>query len=77
MTLIQSSILNHFALISLSAVDYSNALKLVAGENLTSGIIYDALHLVGARRHGCDHLLTLNLKHFQAIDPGDSRITQP
>jgi predicted nucleic acid-binding protein len=27
--------------------------------------------------HGCDNLLTFNLRHFQALAPGDPIIVQP
>jgi predicted nucleic acid-binding protein len=55
----------------------SEALALTVHQGLSSGAIYDALHLVGARAAGCDELLTFNLRHFHALAPGDPMVVQP
>ena len=75
--LIGNSILSHFTIIPLGAKEYQDALDLTISRNLSSGAIYDALHLTGARSAGCTKLYTLNLRHFQALAPGDSLITGP
>lgn len=67
----------HFEVIPLTADSYAEALDLTVRQGLASGAIYDALHLTGARSAGCDHLLTLNLKHFQALAPADPLILLP
>lgn len=67
----------HFEVIQLTAEMYAEALDLTVRQGLASGAIYDALHLTGARSAGCDHLLTLNLKHFQALAPADPLILLP
>lgn len=67
----------HFEVIQLTAEMYEEALDLTVRQGLASGAIYDALHLTGARSAGCDHLLTLNLKHFQALAPADPLILLP
>jgi predicted nucleic acid-binding protein len=75
--LIRKSILDHFTLIPLSTGEYLDAMNLTVAKNLASGAIYDALHLVGARSAGCTMLYTLNLRHFQALAPGDPLIMPP
>jgi len=75
--LIQQSILACFTLIPLSADDYGDAMQLTVRQNLASGAIYDALHLIGARRAGCSALYTLNLRYFRSLAPGDSIIASP
>lgn len=75
--LVERSVLGHFTLLALEVCDYADALALTARRNLASGAVYDALHWVGAVRAGCTNLLTLNLRHFQALAPGDPRIRRP
>ena len=75
--MIQHSVLVHFKVIPLTAKNYADALALTVLQGLSSGAIYDALHLVGARSSGCDVLFTFNLRHFRALAPGDSIIVQP
>jgi predicted nucleic acid-binding protein len=75
--IIAKSILKHFNLIPLGAGDYHDALELTIARNLASGAIYDALHVIGARTAGCGTLYTLNLRHFQALAPGDPLISSP
>jgi predicted nucleic acid-binding protein len=75
--LIDSSVLPHFSLIPLGPAQYRDALRLAASQNLPSGAIYDALHLVGARAAACETLYTLNLRHFLALAPGDPLISSP
>ncbi|MCC5838798.1 MAG: PIN domain-containing protein [Opitutales bacterium] len=75
--IIQQSILPYFTLIPQSAADYREALQLTVQQNLSSGAIYDALHLVAARSVGCTALYTLNLRHFRSLAPGDSIVASP
>ncbi len=75
--LIQQSILTHFTLIPLGTSEYHEAMRLTVGQNLSSGAIYDALHVAGARSAGCTRLYTLNLRHFRALAPGDPMISSP
>ncbi len=75
--LIDHSVLPHFALIPLGSAEYQEALHLTVAQNLMSGAIYDALHLVGARAANCKKLYTLNHRHFRALAPGDSMIVSP
>ena len=38
----------------MTAKDYRNAMKITTDSGLASGAIYDALHLCGARKAGCE-----------------------
>lgn len=75
--LIETSVLKYFEQIPLGPKEYRDALRLVVRQNLASGAIYAALHLVGARVATCQTLYTLNLRHFQAIAPGDPILATP
>ncbi len=75
--LIQKSVLSHFTLIPLGPQEYLDAIALTVATNLSNGAIYDALHLIGAKSAGSTALYTLNLRHFQALAPGDSLILPP
>jgi predicted nucleic acid-binding protein len=75
--LLDSSILPHFTIIPLNTESYKEAIELTATQHLASGAIYDALHIIGARSTQCQQLLTLNLKHFKALAPGDTMIIAP
>lgn len=75
--IIRQSILAYFSLIPLSADHYCDAMQLTVKQNLASGAIYDALHLIGARSAGCTTLYTLNLRHFRSLAPDDSIIASP
>ena len=75
--MIQCTVIKKFQIIPLGAKEYEEALNLVVLGNHSSGAIYDALHIVGARSTRCDKLYTLNLRHFQALAPGDPLIEPP
>jgi predicted nucleic acid-binding protein len=75
--IILQSILPYFILIPLSADHYRDAMQLTVKQNLASGAIYDALHLIGARSAHCTALYTLNLRHFRSLAPDDSMIVTP
>ncbi len=75
--MLQQSLLAHFRIVSLTAKHYAEALSMTVQRGLSSGAIYDALHLVGARAADCDGLLTFNARHFRILAPGDSLVVEP
>lgn len=75
--MVEKSVLTQFEIVPLSAQHYAEALELTVQRGLSSGAIYDALHLVGARAARCDALLTFNRRHFEALTPGDPLVVQP
>lgn len=61
----------------LSARHYERAVDRVAVLGLSSGSIYDALHLECAEAAGCRRLHTYNLGHFQRLDPKALTVLAP
>ncbi len=53
--------------LALVATDYSAAFDLVCASGSGAGAIYDALHLVAARRAKAERLVTLNVRHFRSL----------
>ena len=75
--IIGNSVLGHFTIIPLGVKDYQDAIDLAVTRNLSSGAIYDALHIAGARSVGCVTLYTLNRRHFEGLAPRHSLISGP
>ena len=75
--ILRDSVIAHFTVVPLMTKHYTEALALAALRNVSSGAVYDALHLVGARSAGCKVLYTLNLRHFRALAPDDPLIAAP
>lgn len=67
--LIEVNFSQRLKVVSLSQADYHKAPKLVAGLGRISGQIYDALHLIAAKKEGCERLYTYNHRHFIGLDP--------
>ena len=67
--LIEVNFSRRLKVISLTQSDYHKALRLVASLGRISGQIYDALHLIAARKEGCELLYTYNHRHFTGLDP--------
>jgi predicted nucleic acid-binding protein len=57
----------HLDPLPLRTADYVGALDLVCPSTLGAGAIYDALHLVAARRARAERLVTLDVRHFRAL----------
>lgn len=66
--LIEANFHRRLKIVSLTQSDYHKALRLVAGLGRISGQVYDALHLLAARKEGCERLYTYNHRHFQGLD---------
>lgn len=75
--LIEANFVSRLTILPLSPADYTHALQHVARLGLTSGIIYDALHLRAAETSGCERLYTYNTAHFNRLQPQGLLITQP
>lgn len=67
--LIEANFIQRLKVISLTQSDYHKALRMVAGSGRISGQVYDALHLIAAKKDGCECLYTYNHRHFQGLDP--------
>ena len=60
--LIEANFTRKLEIVELKKSDYLAALRMCADIGRTSGQIYDALHLIAAKKAGCDKLYTYNLK---------------
>ena len=75
--LVQESILGRVAAVPLTAADYARALTRVADGGLTSGAVYDALHVCCAERMSIDRILTYNVRDFERCRPRGPVVTAP
>jgi predicted nucleic acid-binding protein len=75
--LIETNFINKLQVVDLRKSDYQSALRLCADRGRISGQIYDCLHLVAAKKAGCDHLLTYNLRHFESLHPEGIQVSTP
>ncbi|HEY5792030.1 MAG TPA: hypothetical protein VIS74_01950, partial [Chthoniobacterales bacterium] len=70
-------VFSRLEVIELAAADYRNALVLSAGRGLTSGVIYDALHVLCAMKSHCERIYTYNVSHFRRLAPEALTICLP
>jgi predicted nucleic acid-binding protein len=64
-------------IVALSARLYDRAITRVAAQGMSSGVIYDALHLEAAEHADCRRLHTYNLGDFQRLDPQNIVLLAP
>lgn len=79
-SLVTRTLAPHLDPLPLRAADYLAAFDLVCESTLGAGAIYDALHLVAARRARAERLVTLNPRHFRTLvgaAPGWPQIEEP
>lgn len=74
--LIEANFLERLTLVNLTSGETLKAIRLAAGLGKLSGQIYDALHVIAARKAKCTRIYTYNLKHFQSLAP-DLEVTTP
>lgn len=75
--LITESIFPGWTVVDLTRDDYLKALELVASRGLSSGIIYDALHVTAALKAGCSRIYTYNIDHFSSLTSGEIEVSSP
>jgi predicted nucleic acid-binding protein len=56
-------------IVDLTAADYQDAIDRMVEQDLSSGAIYDGLHLVAAERIGANELVTFNGRDFRRMPP--------
>ena len=76
-SLIEESLVKNLEILPIATQTYLSSIRRVSNMGMTSGIIYDALHLEMAESSGCTELLTYNLKDFRRLDPQKIRIVSP
>lgn len=67
---IEENVLKHFQIVTLSGSDYVEVIQNAASRGIQGGTTYDALLLRTATKANAGRILTLNLKHFQAVAAG-------
>ncbi len=76
--LLDESVMPFVKTVALSGKDVLTALRDARSRGVRGGAVYDYLHLVAARKAGLARLITLDLRHFQALArAGDPRIEAP
>jgi len=63
--------------IELTTGQYSKAIQRVSDLNLSSGVVYDALHLICAEEADCSRLYTYNHRHFERLRPKRVQLSLP
>jgi predicted nucleic acid-binding protein len=76
-SLIEESLVKNLEILPIVTQTYLSSIRRVSNMGMTSGIIYDALHLEMAESSGCTELLTYNLRDFRRLDPQNIRIISP
>ena len=71
------SIAGRLSILPLSPELYLETLTRTGTLGLRSGIIYDALQLVGAETAQCERIYTYNLKDFNKLDPQQLLVSAP
>jgi len=65
--LLRRNFTRDLAVLPLSTDDYTAAVERIASLGLSSGAVYDALHLIAAERQKCERLFTSNLADFNRL----------
>jgi predicted nucleic acid-binding protein len=76
-SIIEESLVKKLQILQIDTQTYLSAIRRVSNKGMTSGIIYDALHLETAESSGCTELLTYNLKDFRRLDPRSILVVSP
>lgn len=75
--LIEDTIVERIAIVSIGEKDYRAVLGDVAALGLSSGAIYDALHAHCARKEHVDQILTYNLVDFERFELNGIPVAAP
>lgn len=74
--LIETNFLKRLRILNLTQADTLAAIKQTSASGGISGRVYDALHVVAARKADCRRIYTYNLDHFRLL-ASDMEITTP
>ena len=75
--LVSESVAGRLAVVDLREADYLEAISLIGKRGLSSGAVYDALHVVAAMKSGCERILTYNVRHFRQLAPEHITVVTP
>ncbi len=75
--IIEVSLMKKLTVLTISEGVYLKAIRNVADSGFRSGMVYDALHVACAESGGCERIYTLNLKHFERLNPNGVEVLSP
>jgi len=75
--LIDETFRSRLTILDLPGRVYEESIRRASSLGLVRGVVYDALHLVGAERNGCERLYTHNVSRFQRLNPVRVQIATP
>lgn len=67
--LIETNFVKRLKISTLSQADTMRALRMTCASGGISGRVYDALHVMAARKAGCERIYTYNVLHFRELAP--------
>lgn len=67
--LINENLLGIFEVVSLPKSDYISMIQKLSSQQISGGVIYDALIAQSAIKSGADQLMTLNVEDFKKVTP--------
>lgn len=67
--LLSHNLLSEFELVTLSAMEYQDAVRRFALNGWGGARIYDWLHIESARKSNCETIYTFNIRHFHQLAP--------
>ena len=69
LAILEKNFIPRFTLITLSDVDYPQALRDFAAKGMSGGRIYDFLHILAARKQPMDRIYTFNETEWKNLAP--------
>lgn len=75
--MIEENLVGRLEILEADRGSYLEAIHRTGELGGTSGMVYDAIHLVVAEGAGCQRLLTYNLRHFRRLGPRGIEVAIP
>jgi predicted nucleic acid-binding protein len=75
--IVSESVASRLSVVDLLRADYLEAISLIGQRGLSSGAVYDALHIVAAMKSSCERILTYKFRHFQPLVPEYVTVVTP
>ena len=67
LAILEKNIIPHFTLVTLTATDYSDAIRALTAKGLGGGRIYDLLHIMASRKQALDRIYTFNAGEWKIL----------
>ena len=75
--IIEENFIAQMEITDLTSENYVEAIRRVSDLNVSSGVVYDSLHLVSAEKARCQRLYTYDLRHFERLRPKGVQVSVP